>query len=136
MVWDIPPSPRFSTRTVLAIGICSDALSALLCYVAVSDNHAFRDAQTRHLLPLLLTVTVALGLVGTFVGAGMWARKASTGAVGTLVFGTLLAILIYGNRVSPGMPDLKMLPFPLATLLIASVIIGRIVGHAQQSRLP
>ena len=136
MVREIPPPPRFSTRTVLTIGICSDVLAALLVYVAVSDSHAFRDAQNGPPLPILVTLTLALGLIGTFVGAGMWARRASTAAVVALVFGTLLATLIYGNRLSPAMPDLQILPFPLATLLIASVVIGRIIGHAQQSRLP
>jgi hypothetical protein len=77
MVKDIPPPPRLSARTVLAIGICCDALVPLLYYLFVEMSFDIRSYPFGFkLLGLALMLSILLGIAGTLVGSVMWARRA------------------------------------------------------------
>jgi hypothetical protein len=132
---DAPPPPRFSTRAVLGVGIGSDILVPFLYYIF--ENMTF-DVRTHplafKLLGLALLLSIFSGLVGTTLGSAMWAKRAENGAVAMVVFGVILLVLIYDNRVRIGFDDPKMLVIPFGFLVVLSLLIGRVIGYVASTR--
>jgi hypothetical protein len=133
MIKDIPLPPRLSTRTVLAVGICCDALVPFLYYL-FDENGGRSDGFGFRLLVLALMVSILFGIVGTFVGSVMWARRAANEAVAMAEIGVILFVLIYGNRVKIGFDDPKIMVIPFAVLVAILLFIGRVIGHVASNR--
>jgi hypothetical protein len=130
MVKDIPPPPRLSTRTVLIVGICCDALVPFLYYLFDEMSFGGRsDAFGFRLLVLALMLSILFGIVGTFVGSVMWARRAANEAVIMAEMGVIFFVLIYGNLVKIGFDDPKIMVIPFAVLVAILLFIGRVIGH-------
>jgi hypothetical protein len=135
MVKDIPPPPLLSTRTVLAVGICCDALVPFLYYLFDEMSIGGRsDAFGFRLLVLALMLSILFGTIGTFVGSVMWARRAANEAVIMAEMGVILFLLIYGNLVKIGFDDPKIMIIPFAVLVAILLFIGRVIGHVASNR--
>lgn len=135
MVKDVPPPPRLSTRAVLGIGICSDALVPVLYFVFEQTRFDSRSHPLGFkLLGLALLLSILFGIVGTLLGSAMWAKRAASGSVVMTAFGIILLMLIYDNRVRIGFDDPKMLVIPFGFLTVLSLLIGRVIGYVASSR--
>ena len=135
MVKDIPPPPRLSTRAILVIGICSDALVPVLYYFFEELSFDTRTYPLGYkLLGLALGLCILSGAIGTTVGSAMWAKRASSGAVVFVALAVILLLLIYGNRVSIGFDDPKIVVFPFGSLVVLSLLVGRVIGYILSNR--
>jgi hypothetical protein len=135
MVKDTPQTPRLFTRTVLGVGICSDALVPFLYYVFEEKTFDTRTYPLgSKLLVLALMLSICSGIVGTLLGSAMWATRAENAAVVMVALGVILLILIYDNRVRIGFDDPKMLVIPFAFLVVLSLLVGRVIGYVASHR--
>jgi hypothetical protein len=128
MIEHVPRTPRLSTRTVLGVGICSDALVPFLYYLF--ETHPLPSK----LLVVTLLLSICSGVIGTLLGTAMWAKRAETGAVVMVAFGVVLLTLIYDNRLKIGFDDPKGLVIPFAFLVVFSLLVGRLIGYAARNR--
>ena len=71
---------------------------------------------------------------------GAWActmrsqHAQASGAVVFVALAVILLLLIYGNRVSIGFDDPKIVVFPFGSLVVLSLLVGRVIGYILSNR--